>query len=120
MKRYKMPHRPWPGLAMPARSGAKDHPGQHAAKRLARTIPTPRLHEWDRGAMTMARVTGCAQCGKCGTWRKRGIELLTHMQMGRDFRCPGCGRPRGQHEEHYCTAADYEAAKKRGEQLTLV
>lgn len=40
------------------------------------------------------------QCGMCGTYRKRGIEMLTHIQLGGCFRCPFCGMPA--HNGHIC------------------
>jgi hypothetical protein len=59
----------------------------------------------------MARNHGMEQCCKCGTWRKRGWELVTHLNSCNSIRCPSCGFPRSKHGEHYCSAAQYEAAQ---------
>jgi hypothetical protein len=54
---------------------------------------------------------GMDQCGTCGTWRKRGWELVTHMDICDSIRCPYCGFPRSKHGEHYCAGAQYKAAQ---------
>jgi hypothetical protein len=60
----------------------------------------------------MARNHGMDQCCKCGTWRKAGVELSNHMDICQSVRCVYCGMPRSKHGEHYCTAAQYEAAQQ--------
>lgn len=47
-------------------------------------------------------MAGLAQCHNCGAWRTKGIELLTHVQICKGFRCPYCGHPA--HNGHECHA----------------
>lgn len=56
-------------------------------------------------------IGGMESCPKCGTWRRRGMELVIHINVCQHIRCPGCGMPRHPQTTHYCTAAEYEAAK---------